>query len=108
MRAYEFLTEKEMDKFGEEVRVTLILTEAELAAVDGITPMTQEIFSSCFEKSIEIGAKRFSERLMMTFKEYSVKYADDLEEMCKGIEVSGHSCDEDRMILEGIIDKAAK
>lgn len=65
------LVEKYPEKVEEFLKVTFALSEEQTAAFEHITPMTQELFESCFEKLMSVDAIRSCMKLMEEYPEFT-------------------------------------
>lgn len=63
----------------EFLKVTLKLPEGHLRAVDGLAPMTQEIFDDCLDECVGLGAQRQFRELVDRFPGLYREYADRLD-----------------------------
>ena len=64
----------ELEEF---MSVTMQLSKGQLKALDGLLPMTQEIFSSCMEKCIRIGAYGQAAKLASEYPELFEVYISE-------------------------------
>ncbi len=55
---YEDLTERQKRNLEEFMKVTMVCDEEQLAAIDHLIPMTQELFERCLDTLIKINAAR--------------------------------------------------
>lgn len=64
-----------IEKYPEEVdeflRVTFALSDAQTAALEHVIPMTQEMFESCFDKLMSVGAISTCYKLMDEYPEFT-------------------------------------
>lgn len=76
-------TDYSTDKLEEFLKVTIQMPEEELKALEGVEPMTQQLFESCIEKCIRLGAKRQFQELVEKYSEMFQTYAEKLGENVK-------------------------
>ncbi len=65
-------------KLEEFLRVTVQMSQKQLKAIDGLIPMTQDVFNSCVEKCVKAGARTQYERLISEYPQLFDAYIDEM------------------------------
>ena len=84
---YEDLTERQKKNLEEFLRVTKACDKEQLAAIDHLIPMTQELFERCLDTLIAINAFRQIECLMQEFPDLAKECGRKLENPEKDIDI---------------------
>lgn len=77
---YEDLTDRQKRNLEEFMKVTMACDEEQLAAIDHLIPMTQELFERCLDTLIQINAVRQIECLMDEFPEMAKECGREIGE----------------------------
>lgn len=77
---FDDLTERQKKNLEEFMKVTMACDEEQLAAIDHLIPMTQELFERCLDTLIQINAVRQIDSLLEEFPEMAKKCGEALDE----------------------------
>lgn len=87
MVGYDTLTEKQKKNLDEGLRVIMSMPEEQFQAVEGMIPMTSELFGDCMDTCLKIGADETAFRLMNQYRAQAAEWADELEKNLRDIEI---------------------
>lgn len=73
-----------MDEF---LKITFLMDDEQQKAIDNQIPMTQNLFNSCIERCMEIGAENHFFQLLEKYPDYVQGYAEEIEKEISRIEL---------------------
>lgn len=76
---YDALTSEQKERLQSFFAVTFALNEKELEAIDGVTPMTQELFDSIVDKCTGCEFDAFIYALLLKYPEFLKNHAERIE-----------------------------